>query len=204
MFNKILLAYNGSREGKSALLACAEIAKFAKSETHLLAVAGMPSSMFLTEGFLPEELLEEEKKRAQEILNEGIAQLKKKGFTVAGHLAVGEPVEEISRLAAELKCDLIVVGHKQKAAFGSRWWRGSVGKTLLDHAPCSTHRAVFLWRRRGIDFHARDAGRSQGGAFALRSTVFSVGRYRPCVLTGHRAMWWQLSRTIDAFLSKAS
>src|SRR5882724_7151074 len=111
MFKKILLAYNGSREGKSALLACAEIAAFAHSETHLLAVAGMPSSMFLTEGFLPEELLEEEKKRAQEILNEGIAQLKKKGFTVAGH--------------------------KQKAAFGSRWWRGSVGKTLLDHAPCS-------------------------------------------------------------------
>jgi hypothetical protein len=73
MFNKILLAYNGSREGKSALLACAEIASFAKSETHLLAVAGMPSSMFLTEGFLPEELLEEEKKRAQEILDEGTA-----------------------------------------------------------------------------------------------------------------------------------
>ena len=120
MFKKILLAYNGSREGKSALLACAEIAAFAHSETHLLAVAGMPSSMFLTEGFLPEELLEEEKKRAQEILNEGIAQLKKKGFTVAGHLAVGEPVEEISRLAAELKCDLIVVGHQQKASFASR------------------------------------------------------------------------------------
>src|SRR5205809_178220 len=38
MFKKILLAYNGSREGKSALLACAEIAAFAHSETHLLAV----------------------------------------------------------------------------------------------------------------------------------------------------------------------
>jgi nucleotide-binding universal stress UspA family protein len=137
MFNKILLAYNGSREGKSALLACAEIASFAHSETHLLAVAGMPSSMFLTEGFLPEELLEEEKKRAQEILNEGIAQLKQKGFTVSGHLAVGEPVEEICRLAAELKCDVIVVGHQQRASFATRWWRGSVGKTLLDLAPCS-------------------------------------------------------------------
>jgi len=137
MFNKILLAYNGSREGKSALLACAEIASFAKSETHLLAVAGMPSSMFLTEGFLPEELLEEEKKRAQEILNEGIAQLKQKGFTVKGHLAVGEPVEEICRLASELKCDVIVVGHQQRASFATRWWRGSVGKTLLDLAPCS-------------------------------------------------------------------
>ena len=137
MFNKILLAYNGSREGKSALLACAEIASFAHSETHLLAVAGMPSSMFLTEGFLPEELLEEEKKRAQEILNEGIAQLKQKGYTVTGHLAVGEPVEEICRLASELKCDVIVVGHQQRASFATRWWRGSVGKTLLDLAPCS-------------------------------------------------------------------
>jgi nucleotide-binding universal stress UspA family protein len=93
--------------------------------------------MFLTEGFLPEELLEEEKKRAQEILNEGIAQLKEKGFTVTGHLAVGEPVEEICRLASELKCDVIVVGHQQRASFATRWWRGSVGKTLLDLAPCS-------------------------------------------------------------------
>src|SRR3974390_3410257 len=135
MFNKILLAYNGSREGKSALLACAEIASFAKSETHLLAVAGMPSSMFLTEGFLPEELLEEEKKRAQEILNEGISQLKVKGFTVTGHLAVGEPVEEICKLAAELKCDVIVVGHQQKASFATRRWRGSGGEKLLHLGP---------------------------------------------------------------------
>ena len=137
MYKKILMAFNGSREGRSALLESAEIAEFIKAETHLLAVAGMPPSLFLTEGFLPEELLEEEKKRAQEVLNEGIQQLKQKGFSVTGHLAVGEPVEEICRLAAELKCDLILVGHQQKASFGSRWWRGSVGKTLLDHAPCS-------------------------------------------------------------------
>jgi len=144
MFRKILLAYNGSREGRSALLACAEIASFAKSETHLLAVAGMPSSMFLTEGFLPEELLEEEKKRAQEVLNEGIGQLQQRGFSVTGHLAIGEPVEEICRLASELKCDLIVIGHQKKASFASRWWRGSVGKSLLDYAPCS----IFITQTR--------------------------------------------------------
>jgi len=137
LFQKILLAYNGSREGKTALLACAEIAAFGKSETHLLAVAGMPSSMFLTEGFLPEELLEEEKKRSREVLDEGLGQLRAKGFSVTGHLAVGEPVEEICRVATELKVDLIVLGHAQKVSFASRWWRGSVGKTLLDHAPCS-------------------------------------------------------------------
>ena len=136
MFKRILMAYNGSRDGKSALLTCAELAAFTKADTHLLAVAGMPSSMFLTEGFLPEELLEEEKKRAQDVLDEGISQLKEKGFVVTGHLAVGEPVEEISRLARELDADLIIVGHSQRASFASRWWRGSVGKNLLDHAPC--------------------------------------------------------------------
>jgi nucleotide-binding universal stress UspA family protein len=144
-YQKILLAYNGSKEGRRALLECADLASFLKAEAHLLAVASMPPSLFLTEGFVPEELLEEEKKRAQEILNEGTAQLKQKGFTVKGHLAVGEPVEEICRLAAELKCDLIVVGHQQKASFASRWWRGSVGKTLLDFAPCS----IFVAQTRG-------------------------------------------------------
>jgi nucleotide-binding universal stress UspA family protein len=137
MYKRILMAYNGTREGHTALFACAEVAAFAKAETHLLAVASMPSSMFLTEGFLPEELIEEEKKRMQDVLDEGLAILKERGFAVSGHLAVGEPVEEICRLAAELKCDLIVVGHKQKQSFAARWWRGSVGATLLDYAPCS-------------------------------------------------------------------
>ncbi len=137
MYKRILMAYNGTQEGKTALLACAEVAAFAKAETHLLAVASMPSSMFLTEGFLPEELIEEEKKRMQGVLDEGLSGLKERGFSVTGHLAVGEPVEEICRLATAMKCDLIVVGHKQKQSFAARWWRGSVGATLLDYAPCS-------------------------------------------------------------------
>jgi nucleotide-binding universal stress UspA family protein len=137
MFKRILMAYNGTREGRAALFACAEVAGFAHGETHLLAVATMPSSMFLTEGFLPEELIEEEKKRMQEVLDEGLATLQSRGFTVTGHLAVGEPVEEICRVAKEVDADLIVLGHKQKQSFGARWWRGSVGATLLDFAPCS-------------------------------------------------------------------
>ena len=38
MYKKILMAFNGSREGRSALLESAEIAEFMKAETHLLAV----------------------------------------------------------------------------------------------------------------------------------------------------------------------
>jgi len=136
-YRKILLAYNGSAEGKRALVECAELANFLGAETHLLAVASMPPSLFLTEGFVPEELLEEEKKRTQTVLDEGIASLKEKGFNALGHLAVGEPVEEICRLAKDLGVDLIVVGHNQNTSFAARWWKGSVGASILDYAPCS-------------------------------------------------------------------
>ena len=136
-YRKILLAYNGSQDGKRALLECADLASFLQAETHLLAVATMPPSLFLTEGFVPEELLEEEKKRSQTVLDEGIRNLRERGFTAQGHLAVGEPVEEICRLAKSVGVDLIVVGHNQKTSFAARWWKGSVGATLLDHAPCS-------------------------------------------------------------------
>ena len=86
-YRKILLAYNGSQEGKRALLECADLATFLHAETHLL--------------------------------------------------AVGEPVEEICRLAKAIGVDLIVLGHNQNTSFAARWWKGSVGASLLDYSPCS-------------------------------------------------------------------
>jgi nucleotide-binding universal stress UspA family protein len=136
-YQRILLAYNGSKEGRRALLEMCDLASFLGAETHLLAVASMPPSLFLTEGFVPEELLEEEKKRTQAVLDEGIRMLRERGFNANGHLAVGEPVEEICRLAKSLGTQLIVVGHNQNTSFAARWWKGSVGASLLDYAPCS-------------------------------------------------------------------
>jgi nucleotide-binding universal stress UspA family protein len=136
-YQKILLAYNGTQDGKRALLECADLAGFLQAKTDLLAVASMPPSLFLTEGFVPEELLEEEKKRTQQILDEGVKTLADRGFSAKGHIAVGEPVEEICRLAKELGTELIIVGHNQKTSFAARWWKGSVGAALIDYAPCS-------------------------------------------------------------------
>src|SRR3954468_9013175 len=98
-YRKILLAYDGSHEGKRALLETADLATFLQAETHLLAVATMPPSLFLTEGFGPGERPQEEKKRSQGVLAAGIRTLRDRGFNAPAHLAVGEPVEEICRLA---------------------------------------------------------------------------------------------------------
>src|SRR3954468_18838124 len=97
----------------------------------------MPPSLFLTEGFVPEELLEEEKKRTQAVLDEGIRTLRGRGFQSTGQLAVGEPLAEIWRQPENIGVSLIVVGHNQTTSFAARWWKGSVGASLLDYAPCS-------------------------------------------------------------------
>jgi nucleotide-binding universal stress UspA family protein len=142
MYERILLAYDGSREGRAALLECADIAPLLHAETHLLAVTPIPAGLFLTEGFIPEQLIESEQQRTKEILADGTRLLTERGANVTGHLASGEPVDEICRLARDLKVDLIVVGHAQHASFASRWWRGSVGASLMEHAPCSILVAV--------------------------------------------------------------
>jgi nucleotide-binding universal stress UspA family protein len=63
--------------------------------------------------------------------------LRERGFSAQGHLARGEPVEQICEHAKRLKADLIIVGHRRPKGWAERWWRGSIGATLMDNAPCS-------------------------------------------------------------------
>jgi len=56
---------------------------------------------------------------------------------VRGEVVTGDAVDEITRYAKEVQADLIMVGHKHLDSWAARWWRGSVSKTLIEHAPCS-------------------------------------------------------------------
>jgi len=56
---------------------------------------------------------------------------------VRGEVLVGDAVDEIARHAKDIGADLIVVGHKHLDSWAARWWRGSLSKSLIEHAPCS-------------------------------------------------------------------
>jgi nucleotide-binding universal stress UspA family protein len=71
-----------------------------------------------------------------EILNEGVARLKKLGFDPVAKLVRGQPAEEIGNFAKEIKADLIVVGYRRQSAF-DRWWSGPKGAYLMDSTDCS-------------------------------------------------------------------
>jgi nucleotide-binding universal stress UspA family protein len=137
MYSKVLLAYDGSESGRRALLECAEINDLLHAEIHLLAVAPIAATLFVAEGFVADVPQEEENERFSEVLKEGLEQLKARGVTAEGHLVTGDAVREISRLAHELKVNLIVIGHTHHSSRLERWWKGSVGASLVEEAPCN-------------------------------------------------------------------
>lgn len=139
MYKRILLAYDGSEAGQKALLDSQEIVQWSKAELHLVAVMPPLTMAYvgLDSGAYVGADAEEEKKRYQEILDDGLRRLAERGFTARGELLVGDSVREIAAYAGKIGADLIVVGHKHLDSWAARWWRGSTSPALIEHAPCS-------------------------------------------------------------------
>ena len=138
MYKRILLAYDGSEAGQKALLDCDEIAQWSKAQLHLVAVMPPPAALIGGEGFVYDTRgEEEERKRYESVLTEGLRRLSESGHQMQGQVVMGDAVDEITRYARQMQADLIVVGHKHLDSWAARWWRGSVSKTLIEHAPCS-------------------------------------------------------------------
>ena len=138
MYKRILLAYDGSEAGQKAVLDCSELAHWSQSDLYLIAV--MPSAMSfvgLEGGVYDMELEEREKKKYQAVLQDGLRRLSERGYAARGEVLVGEAVDEITKYAEKIQANLIVVGHKHLKSWAARWWRGSISRALIEHAPCS-------------------------------------------------------------------
>jgi nucleotide-binding universal stress UspA family protein len=130
MYQKVLLAYDGSREGRSALREGALLAQRYGAEGFLLAIVppvptadAMGSPMMM-----PGE--------HKTILEEGLAKAKELGLTMSGEVVSGEPVDAIKQWANKLGVDLVVVGHRKRSMI-ERWWSGPSHAFLIDHLDCS-------------------------------------------------------------------
>jgi len=138
MYKKILLAYDGSEAGQQALLDCHEIAQWSQAELALVAVAPSTMTSVGPEGGIYDESLQRDmEKRYRAILDVGLGKLSEAGMSANGEVLTGDPVLEVARFADKIKADLIVLGHKHLDGWAARWWRGSVSKSLIEHAPCS-------------------------------------------------------------------
>lgn len=142
MYRKILVAYNGTPESRSALQECIRLAPDPATEIHLLAVVNPPPSVIIGEFAMVsllgmEEEMIVEKQRMEHELADGHAYLRAAGLTVQTHIEVGEPVPTIADLADKLGIELVIVGHTRHQSLAMRWWRGATDALLVEKIRCS-------------------------------------------------------------------
>ena len=135
MYQRVLLAYDGSIEGRTALREGALLARRYGAQVFVLSVIREAAGTKLGEGVggggIAQQQVDYER-----VLQEGMERLATLGFQASGKLVIGEPAREIAAYAEQVKADLVVVGHRRQTAIG-RWWSGPSGAYLSDHLRCS-------------------------------------------------------------------
>ena len=137
MYQKILVAFDGSPESRLAVDECSHLMQVSGREIHLVCVLHDPSPYLLAGEFVPEPALAIDRSRMEADLGEAAAKLTERGFSVITHLQDGEPVDVITRMVESLRIDLVIVGHRRSKKFALRWWRGSVDSLLVERVRCS-------------------------------------------------------------------
>ena len=133
MYRKVLLAYDGSIEGRRALREGAKLAQLCRAEVFLLAVVELASIVTPDAGLtIP---IDEQTASYKSILAEGVERLKALGFSPTARLETGDPGHKIADVAEEIGAHLVVVGHRPQGPL-ARWF-GSVGSYLVKRLRCS-------------------------------------------------------------------
>ena len=140
MYQKILLCYDGTIEGRRALRQGAEVAIAMRAQAYLLAICRNMLSSAIPEAVTP-ELVTCQTDTAQALLDEGIQWLRDRGVTSEGSLIYGDPLVRIPEIATRVQADLVVVGYRYRSKL-SRWWSESEEVSLLHRLPCSLLVAV--------------------------------------------------------------
>jgi len=135
LYKKVLLAYDGSIEGRRALREGAKLAQFCGAEVFLLAVVETAASVAALEGGIMISM-DEQVVAYNAILAEGVERLKAMGFSPTARLGMGDAGQVITEVAHEIDANLVVVGHRPQGPL-ARWLFGSVGTYLVKHLRCS-------------------------------------------------------------------
>jgi nucleotide-binding universal stress UspA family protein len=134
MFQKILVAVDGSHITGKLLSAAADLTRHYSSDLHLIYVIEQGWS----EGDVARELviseLEDETGEQISVFEKELARL---GVSAVIHTRRGHPGEIILTLANEIDSDLVVLGSVGKSQI-SRMLSGSVSTFVVTHSPVAT------------------------------------------------------------------
>lgn len=137
MFSKILIALDGSEIANVAFQRAVELAKPNKAELHALYVI---ESGGIAAPKLPDSTWELVYQRFEnegsDIMKNLVSSAEEAGLTLTPHIEVGHAGDTILKTAAELDCDLIVVGSLGKSKL-DRLLLGSVSTHVVNYGRTS-------------------------------------------------------------------
>ena len=138
----ILLATDGSEEGKLATQAATELSSETGSEVHVVFVLPSPTQLIghhLLSGEARESALAGAERDAETFLKEQAEQITSNGGKVAEtHFRSGDPDKEILRTAEAIEAGVIVIGSRGLGAI-TRTLVGSVSESVVRHAHCPVY-----------------------------------------------------------------
>ena len=133
MFDRILIAYDGSEPADKAFERALDLAGRYDSHLDVLAVARPPE---FAEDVETEAVLD----NAREHFEARFATLRQRADAASVRadfqIRIGHPAEQVVQFAEQHAVDLIVTGHRGKGLF-ERWLLGSVSRLVIAYARCT-------------------------------------------------------------------
>jgi nucleotide-binding universal stress UspA family protein len=142
MFRSVLVGIDGSPTARHALLKASQLASLAGAEVHLVTAYQKTATLI---ALAPEALIgagvaigsvdSALQERAEKIVADAAADLRKEGLSVQTYAVEGEPSDAIIDVAETAKADVIVVGSKGLRGT-KRLILGSVPNRVAHQASC--------------------------------------------------------------------
>jgi nucleotide-binding universal stress UspA family protein len=135
MFNKILVANDGSEGAKRALQVAVDIAKRFQADLHQLSVEEHLPHYAATVG----EVVEAKQEAAQyfrKVISEAELLARAEGIRMISHVLPGHEVETIVTFAKDHAFDMLVIGFMGHSKIFGRIW-GSTSQNLTKLSPCT-------------------------------------------------------------------
>ena len=164
MYQRILLAYDGTAEGELAVREGALLARQCCAQIFLLAIVPDTSSTRLAEsvygGAVAHQIGSYE-----EMLGQVAAWLEGRGYKLDARLEIGEPAPTIGAVAKAVDADLVVVSHHHQG-FLARLWEGSTEAWLSDHLGCTLMIARSHFTEEALEAAPTATGEPMGASAA--------------------------------------
>lgn len=134
MFNRILLAVDGSDQALNAARTAGELARSLKAEMLLIVIAYDPIPAYLGEPNL-QQAIDARLQEANSILELAVEAVGPQAFEVHTDLIEGSPATAILAVAETRQSDVIVMGSRGLSPFTGALL-GSTSQKVVSHAPC--------------------------------------------------------------------